>query len=235
MSGRAKRNGSGEAPRRAPTPNEQISRLKTLRKYAVFTEILLVVVLLILWFGSAGLRKSKSLWVLFFYNFPSMFLIPVVPHEPVFLYFSKFYKPLTVTLVALFGTLATEFINYHVFSFFKETKPLQNVQNAGFVKKLIALFNKAPFLALWVAGFTPIPFYPFRFLVVLAGYPLVKYLLSIALSRTPRFFLFALFGHKVPLPDYALALLFLALILTPSLPVALKKLRSLKNGPSHQA
>ena len=169
MSGRAKRNGSGEIPRPAPPRPEQISRLRTLRRYAVFTEVLLIVVLLILWFGSAGLRKSKNLWVLFLYNFPSMFLIPVVPHEPVFLYFSKFYKPLTVTLVALFGTLATEFINYHVFSFFKETKPLQNVQNAGFVKKLIALFNKAPFLALWVAGFTPIPFYPFRFLVVLAG------------------------------------------------------------------
>lgn len=181
--------------------------------------------LLLLWFGIASLRQSKSLWVLFFYNFPSMFFIPVVPHEPVFLYFSKFYSPLSVTLVALFGTLATEFINYHVFSFFKETKSLQNVQGTGFVKKLIALFNKAPFLALWIAGFTPIPFYPFRFLVVLAEYPLKKYLLSIALSRAPRFFLIALFGQKVPLPDYVLILLFLVLILSAYFPVLLKKVR----------
>jgi len=231
LSDRPEVDGPGEVPQPALTPNAEFSRFKTLRKYSVFTEVLLIVVLLILWFGSSALRKSKSLWVLFLYNFPSMFLIPVVPHEPVFLYFSKFYKPLTVTLVALFGTLATEFINYHVFSFFKDTKPLQNVQNSGLVKKLIALFNKAPFLALWVAGFTPIPFYPFRFLVVLAGYPLVKYLLSVALSRTPRFFLFALFGHKVPLPDYVLALLFLALILSAYFPVLLKRLRFLRDVP----
>jgi membrane protein YqaA with SNARE-associated domain len=160
-----------------------------------------------------------------------MFLIPVVPHEPVFLYFSKFYKPLTVTLVALVGTLVTEFINYHVFSFFKETKPLQNAQKTGLVKKLIALFNRAPFSALWIAGFTPIPFYPFRFLVVLAGYPVGKYLLSIALSRAPRFFLFALFGRLVPLPDYALALLFLALILSAYFSVLLRKLRFLRDVP----
>jgi membrane protein YqaA with SNARE-associated domain len=226
VSDRLELDGPGEITQSASTPDRELSRFKNLRKYSVFTEILLVAVLLILWFGSAGLRKSKSLWVLFFYNFPSMFLIPVVPHEPVFLYFSKFYKPLTVTSVALVGTLLTEFINYHVFSFFKVSRPLQNVQNTGFVKKLIALFNRAPFLALWVAGFTPIPFYPFRFLVVLAEYPLVKYLLSVALSRAPRYFLFALFGRAVPLPNYVLAVLFLVLILSAYFPVMLKKIRS---------
>ena len=225
MSGRRVRISSPEVEGSAPAPEDKLSRYKVLRKCFVFAEILLVVVILILWFGNAGIRSSKNLWVLFFYNFPSMFFIPVVPHEPVYLYFSKFYNPLTVTLVALLGTLATEFINYHVFSFFKDTKPLRNVQNTGLVKKLVRLFNKAPFAALWIAGFTPIPFYPFRFLVVLADYPLIKYLLSIALSRTPRFYLFALFGRIVPLPDYALALLFLALILSAYFPLLLHKLK----------
>ncbi len=233
MSGRQARISSREVPRLAPIPNDKLSRQKILRKYFVFTEILLIIVLLILWFGIASIRKSKSLWVLFFYNFPSMFFIPVVPHEPVFLYFSKFYSPLIVTLVALFGTLATEFINYHVFSFFKETKSLQNAQNTRIVKKIIDLFNKAPFLALWIAGFTPIPFYPFRFLVVLAEYPLIKYLLSVALSRAPRFFLIALFSQKVPLPDFFLILLFLVLILAAYFPLLAKNLKSLRNVPKN--
>ncbi len=230
MSDRRARIPSPEVEGPARTPEDKLSRFSTLRKCFVFTELLLVVVILILWFGSAGIRSSKNLWVLFLYNFPSMFFIPIVPHEPVYLYFSKFYSPLTVTLVAFMGTLATEFINYHVFSFFKDTKSLQNVQNTGLVKKLIRLFNKAPFSALWVAGFLPIPFYPFRFLVVWAEYPLVKYMLSIVLSRPPRFFLFALFGRNVPLPDYALALLFLVLILSAYFPLLLKRPKSRRSA-----
>lgn len=196
-------------------------------------EIGLILAILIVWLSSESIRESKSLWILFFYNFPSQFLIAIVPHEPVFLYFSKFYSPLSVTFVAIIGTSLAEVLNYSVFKYVGELKPVQNVHTSKMVNKLIILFNKAPFAALLVAGFTPVPFYPFRFLVVLARYPLLKYILAIFLSRTPRFYLLALFGYTIKIPDYLLPVIFIILTIPFSYPMIknfMKKKRNKNNG-----
>jgi membrane protein YqaA with SNARE-associated domain len=188
-------------------------------------EISFVVILLILWLTSKGIQESKSLWVLFLYSFPAEFLISIVPHEPVILYFGKFYPPLTVALVTISSTLLTEMLNYSVFQYVTDQKILQNVRHTKTVNKLVKLFNKAPFFAIWIAALTPIPFYPFRFLVVLARYPLIKYILALALSRTPRFFILALAGHAIKIPDYLLVVLFVVLILAMNLPLLRKLIR----------
>jgi ribonucleoside-triphosphate reductase len=65
----------------------------------------------------------------------------------------------------------------------------------------VILFQRRPFLALLAGGLAPLPFYPLRCLVVLARYPLWRYLAAIALSRTPRFYLLALLGVSSILPD----------------------------------
>jgi membrane protein YqaA with SNARE-associated domain len=171
-------------------------------------ELGLIAGLLLVWVLSETVRSSKSLWVLFFYNFPSQFLISVVPHEPVFLYFSKYFSPALVTLVAISGTLLTEALNYTCFGAFTETSVFEKARKNRIVGRLTNLFNRAPFTALWIAGVTPVPFYPFRFLVVLARYPLSMYLLAVFLSRTPRFYLLALFGNAVRIPDGLLIALF---------------------------
>ena len=80
-------------------------------------EVFLVLILLVIWITSEGIRESKSLWVLFLYSFPSEFLIAIVPHEPVLLYFGKFFTPLTVAVVAGSSTLMTEALNYSVFKY----------------------------------------------------------------------------------------------------------------------
>lgn len=182
------------------------------RTVIFWSQILFITTLLLLWLSWPELRISRSLWVLFFYSFPSEFLIAIVPHEPVLLYFAKFYSPLTVALVAATSTILTEALNYFVFSYVSDWTALQKFQKKKAVQKLINLFNRAPFLAIWIAGLTPIPFYPFRFLVVMASYSRWKYLLAVALSRTPRFFILAWFGHEVHLSDELLILLFVLLI-----------------------
>ncbi len=218
-----------QVPSTVRTPRA-ISRTRT----TVFIlEIGLILAILIVWLSSESIRESKSLWILFFYNFPSQFLIAIVPHEPVFLYFSKFYSPLSVTFVAIVGTSLAEVLNYSVFKYVGELKPVQNVHTSKMVNKLIILFNKAPFAALLVAGFTPVPFYPFRFLVVLARYPLLKYILAIFLSRTPRFYLLALFGYTIKIPDYLLPVIFILLTIPFSYPMIksfLKNKRNKSNG-----
>ncbi len=186
-------------------------------------EVVLIAALLMLWISVDAIRQSKNLWVLFLYSFPCQFLIAVVPHEPVFLFFSKFYAPVTVTLVSVSGTLVTELLNYSAFNYVADFKTFRKIRYSGFVKKLLDIFNRAPFLALWIAGFTPVPFYPFRFLVVLAKYPIYKYILAVLLSRTPRFYLLALLGHALKIPNTLLLLLFILLLVAAYLP-ALKKL-----------
>jgi membrane protein YqaA with SNARE-associated domain len=189
------------------------------RRWLAIMEILFVGTLLVLWFTDASLRESKNLWILFFYSFPSMFLIAIVPHEPVLFYFSKFHSPILVTFVALAGTLITEFINYNFFSTFIDLSFFQKIKKTRVISYLINLFNKAPFLALLVAGFTPVPFYPLRFLVVFASYPLWKYLLALFLSRTPRFFILAKMGRAISIPDLVLILFFVFISILINLPV----------------
>lgn len=190
-----------------------------IRSLFFILQICLVLVLLIIWFLSEDIRESKNLWVLFFCSFPTEFLIAVVPHEPILLYFGKFYTPLTVALVAGSSTLMTEALNYSVFKYVTDLKFFKNIHQKKTVSKIVGLFNRAPFVALWIAAFTPIPFYPFRFLVVLARYPLVKYILVLSLSRIPRFFILALVGRALQIPNFLLILLFIVLIASMNFPL----------------
>jgi ribonucleoside-triphosphate reductase len=106
-----------------------------------------------------------------------------------------------------------------MFRFVSDLNVIRSISQKKAVGKVIELFNRAPFFALWIAALTPIPFYPFRFLVVLARYPLTKYILALFLSRTPRFFALALLGHAIRIPDYLLSILFIALIIGIHLPL----------------
>lgn len=203
--------------------NHSKSKLKTA---LVIFELCLVLFLLLLWFSSSSIRESKNLWILFLYNFPSQFFIAVVPHEPVFFYFSKFYSVWTVTSIAVAGTLITELINYSMLQYFSDFRLFKKLTANKVVKKLVHLFKKAPFLALLVAGITPVPFYPFRFLVVISNYPLPKYAFAVFLARTFRFYVFAQIGHSLQIPDHFLLLFFLLLIIIGLLP-------ALKNFPQN--
>ena len=188
-------------------------QINSITKTFIFVlQIMLVVTLLVIWLSSTSIRSSKSLWVLFFYSFPSEFLIAVVPHEPILIYFGKFYAPFTVALVAIIGTLLTEALNYSAFKYIIDTQIFHKIRHKKAVNKIMELFQKSPFLAIWIAAFTPIPFYPFRFLAVLARYPLARYLLAIFLSRAPRFYILAYLGHAINIPDYLLVALFVVLI-----------------------
>ncbi len=223
--------GFPEVQKIAPPPSP--SRAKT----AIFiAEILFIFGLLVFWLSSGAIRQNKSLWVLFFYAFPAEFLIAAVPHEPVLLYFAKFYPALTVALISVAGTALTEILNYTCFRYVMDLRIFQKMLKSKAVSKTVVLFNKAPFLALCVAGLTPIPFYPFRFLVVLAKYPLARYIAAVIVSRTPRMYLIALAGRVVKIPDSLLIILFAVLIVAANIPI-LRKLwekrrRRVKSPPA---
>jgi membrane protein YqaA with SNARE-associated domain len=193
---------------------------------AFIVEIAMVAGLLAWWLSSDSAQKSHNLWVLFLYSFPSEFIIATVPHEPVLIYFAKFHAPVIIALVAISGTVLTEALNYNAFKFIADLKLLRKMLANRAVGKTVALFNKHPFAALWIAGFTPIPFYPFRFLVVIAHYPLVKYLTAVILSRTPRFFLLALLGRALNLSDLSMVLFTVILIACINVPFLIRTLKN---------
>ena len=189
-------------------------------KTAVFlSEIGLILILLAIWFTSDSIHNSTSLVVLFFYSFPSEFLVGLVPHEPVLLYFGEFYSPLTVTLIAVSSTVLAEALNYSVFKYVADSKLFKKFTDRKIVRVMVGLFNKSPFLAIWIAGFTPIPFYPFRFLVVISRYPVMRYLLAVFLSRAPRFYILAYIGETFKIPGSVLLALFIILIVAFNIPV----------------
>jgi membrane protein YqaA with SNARE-associated domain len=218
-----------------PGSSKNTKKSSKIRTLLFIIQVTLVLVLLIGWLSFKILRTSKNLWVLFFYSFPSEFLIAIVPHEPILLYFGKFYSPLTVAAVGIIGTVMTEAINYSAFNYITDTNFFQKIRHKKTVNKIIELFRKSPFLAIWIAGLTPVPFYPFRFLVVLARYPVLKYLLAVFLSRTPRFYLLAYLGHEIKFPDYLLIILFVILILSMNIQLlrnVLKKRRMKEDADS---
>ena len=198
------------------SPGKIPPKLKT---FIFVLEISLIIAILVLWFSSDSLQQSKNLWVLFLYSFPAEFLIAIVPHEPVILFFGKFYAPLTVALISVAGTLLTEAMNYSVIKYMTGSALYKKLSRNKAVAKLIGLFNKKPFVVLLIAGFTPVPFYPFRFLVVMARYSVWKYLLAVFLSRTPRFFLLSLVGQAFQIPDSLLVIFFVVIIAVINIPV----------------
>lgn len=196
-----------------------------LRTAIVILETAFVIALLVVWLSSQTIHHSNSLWVLFFYCFPSQFLLAALPHEPVVLYFGKFYSPLVVALVATAGTVLVETINYSVFKYVADFKAMAKVVRSRLVVKFVNLFKKAPFLSLWIAGLTPVPFYPFRFMVVVARYPLPLYVLAVLVSRLPRFFILAFLGNRFEIPNGIIIGLFGLLVAVAVVPLLREFLR----------
>ncbi len=182
-------------------------------------ELVFVAALFVIYFTSQSLRSSRHLWLLFLYSIPGNFLIDVIPYDPAVIIFARFHEPLIIALVGVAGILASEIINYTCFEYIVDRKFFDKVLKHKFIVKITQLFNKAPFWTMLIVAFTPIPIYPFRFLVVMARFPLLKYLLALFIGRLPRLYLIALFGHNIALPGYAYLIIFIVLSILMYLPL----------------
>ena len=117
-------------------------------------------------------------------------------------------------------------INYNAFKFVTDLNKFKKTKYSEYVTKIITLYKKAPFVSLFIAALTPIPFYPFRFLVVLAHYPMQKYVLAVFLARFLRFMILAVVGHAFDIPDKILVLSFICLIIMINGPVLIEVIRA---------
>ncbi len=151
--------------------------------------------------------EMRRLVLLFFYSIPANSFVPV-PHELGMIYFGQYYAPSLVALVAAAGTVMVCFVDYQAMNFAFGLKHLRRIKESDAYRGAMQYFLKAPFISLVLAAAMPfIPFYIFRVLSPTAGYSLRKYMLAIFIGRLPRYYVFALMGATLDLPDLSIVLI----------------------------
>lgn len=147
--------------------------------------------------------QVHPLFIMFFYSIPSNCAISVFPHEPALLLLGKSVNAWPLAASATLGTLASSFLDYKFFSTVLNIEfAASHYRDRPFYQKARRWFYKAPFTSLVIAGLTPIPFFPFKFLVYASKYPQWKFLLAVAFGRFPRYLGLALAGYALKIPTW---------------------------------
>ncbi len=157
--------------------------------------------------------SSESYLYLGFYTIPANTAISVFPHEPALIWFGKHGSVLFAALAASVGTLVAGWLDHTVFVPVMNLQGLTAYKDLGWYRRIAGWFVKQPFWTLVLTGFTPIPFFPFKFLAFSVGYPMGRYLSALLVGRFPRYLLLAWLGALIAIPDWLLVGVFAAISL----------------------
>ena len=164
---------------------------------------------------------------LFSYAFVSTVAMSVVPHEPVVIWYGAHFGVWATAVVATAGTIASGWVDHRVFVPLMGRLAEKPVMTQGVVGRMRELFARAPFAAIAVSGFAPVPSFPVKAMAFAERYPLGRYLAAVAVGRFPRFALLAWLGFTLDIPPWVFVGLF-PLLLIPSLKVLIWKPRNAK-------
>lgn len=114
--------------------------------------------------------------------------------EPILMLFGRLYAPLLVAGTATAAGLYIEFMNYHLYGTLIGTRAARAFRESRTVRYLRELFDRAPFFAVWVCAWTPLPFWGARVLATLSDYSIGRYLVAAGLGRLPKLWFFAALG-----------------------------------------
>lgn len=138
---------------------------------------------------------------LFFYSIPANTAISLFPHEPVMIYYGKFANLWTASIAATGGTLAAAYLDHRVFVPVLNHRRFINYKKSRLYRKATEYLMRYPFATLVVTGFTPIPFFPFKFLCFSIHYPLSRYMAALTVARFPRYWILAWVGMAFSIPN----------------------------------
>jgi membrane protein YqaA with SNARE-associated domain len=147
---------------------------------------------------------SNGYLYLFFYSIPANTAISLFPHEPILIYYGSFANIWNAAVAATGGTLVAGWLDYHVFVPVLNYKKITAYKDSRFYKKATGIFMRYPFATIIVTGFTPIPFFPFKFLCFSIHYPLYRYLSALTIGRFPRYAGLAWVGMTFEIPNWIL-------------------------------
>jgi len=150
--------------------------------------------------------------VLFVYSIPSNSAVSVFSHEVALYDYGSRQPILLTTLSATLGTMVAGYLDWRLFVPLLEWERIAAYRGNRLYRWAIERFATAPFATLVVTGFTPIPFFPFKFLAFSVKYPLRRYVAALTVARAPRYLLLAWVGREYRVPEWVLLALFLALL-----------------------
>ncbi|NIM48287.1 MAG: hypothetical protein GTO22_03360 [Gemmatimonadales bacterium] len=172
--------------------------------------------------------QNNGYLYLFFYSIPANTAISLFPHEPVLIYYGQFANLWISAAAATGGTIVAGYLDHRVFVPVLNYNKITAYKRSRFYQKATGIFMKYPFATITVTGFTPIPFFPFKFLCFSIQYPLHRYLAALSLARYPRYFLLAWVGATFGIPTSILiasVVVIFTLYAIRGTPVALRHLR----------
>lgn len=168
--------------------------------------------------------EASGLYLLGLYSVPTNSMIPL-PHEPGVLYFAKYYHPAWVALAGTLGTGVAAFADYDLIGRAMNHPRISKVKDAEAYQWAVRWLMARPFWTVVLFALTPLPVYVVRVLAPATGYPFGRYALAMMIGRYPRFLVLAYFGYVVPIPTWALILLFVAMIALVAIPALKRRAR----------
>jgi membrane protein YqaA with SNARE-associated domain len=145
-------------------------------------------------------------WARLLYLIPYTFLgnsLAPLPYDGAVVYLGGRYALWLIVVVAVAATLVIEVWNMEVLARVLAREGTRSFRSHRVTQRALRWYRKAPFWSLVATCVLPIvPHYPMRFLAVLAGFPLWKYLISVLLGRGARYAVLAGVGVVVPIPGY---------------------------------
>ena len=178
-----------------------------------FSWIIMTALILVAIFRQSILSEFDPMAFLFVYSIPSNMAISIFPHEPLVVYFGESYDPWRVASIVMIGTWIAGLLDYYVFVPILSHRYTDFIRDTKYYRKSKEWFMKQPFLSLVVAGFTPVPFFVFKFIAFSARYSILKYMLALLIGRFPRYYLLALTGAVFQIPGSIILAIFIGMVL----------------------
>lgn len=117
-----------------------------------------------------------------------------------------------VALVATAGTCIANMHDYYIVSGLWRLGRLKRARESARHARAVAWFRRAPFVALALASFAPLPVDAVRLLAISAGYPRTPFVLATFAGRFPRYLLLAILGHELRPSNRAIAAFVLVIL-----------------------
>jgi len=151
-----------------------------------------------------------------------------LPTPQLVIKYGEWFNPYLVASVGGIGTTLGTLIDYGLLTYAFRYEKVNKIRKARIYRYIVRFFHKIAFISLLVAGFTPIPFDPFRFLAISMKYSKIKYILAVFIGRSLRYFLLAKAGHDYDIPNSILIWTLVLMIIITLIREIVKRVKSNK-------
>ncbi|HIE26096.1 TPA: hypothetical protein EYP66_02290 [Candidatus Poribacteria bacterium] len=176
-------------------------------------------------------QSLEMLFLLVYMTFACTFF--PLPTPQIIMDFGGRFDPLLVAIIGAIGTCIAGLIDYTAMDYILKYEKIAKLKQTKIYKYCTWLYNKVAFISLVIAGFTPIPFEPFRFLAAATKYNRGKYALAIFIGRAPRYYILGKFQRMLHIPRSILIGSILLLLIVGLIRMLWKRKRQKKTSRGH--